>query len=348
MIDIQALTKTYNHNGEEITALENVDLHVEAGQIFGIIGKSGAGKSTLIRCINCLERPTKGHVFIENRDISHLSGSALYKARRHMGMIFQHFNLLSSQTAYDNVALPLLIAGAKQDKIKQRVTELLELVELGDKHHAYPSQLSGGQKQRVAIARALANQPKVLLCDEATSALDPQTTRRILKLLNHINERFGLTIVLITHEMDVVKSICDQVAIIDKGKIIEQNNIIELFTHPQMELSKELIHGSLHDDLPVHVRNVITITPTPNAKPIVRIHFSGRPTSQPIIAHLISKFSVAINIMQANMEIIQQQPVGGMLIKLENEVQRLPEIIDYLQHHNLHTEVIGYVPDLDS
>lgn len=222
MIKLSNITKVFQQGSRTITALSDVTLHVPAGQIYGVIGSSGAGKSTLIRCANMLERPTSGQVLVDGQDLTSLSESELTRARRQIGMIFQHFNLLSSRTVFGNVALPLELDNTPRAEIKKRVTELLELVGLADKHDAYPANLSGGQKQRVAIARALASNPKVLLCDEATSALDPATTRSILELLKDINRRLGLTILLITHEMDVVKRICDQVAVISQGQLIEK------------------------------------------------------------------------------------------------------------------------------
>lgn len=240
MIKLSNITKVFHQGTRTIQALNNVSLHVPAGQIYGVIGASGAGKSTLIRCVNLLERPTEGSVLVDGQELTTLSESELTKARRQIGMIFQHFNLLSSRTVFGNVALPLELDNTPKDEIKRRVTELLSLVGLGDKHDSYPSNLSGGQKQRVAIARALASNPKVLLCDEATSALDPATTRSILELLKDINRRLGLTILLITHEMDVVKRICDCVAVISNGELIEQDTVSEVFSHPKRRWRRSL------------------------------------------------------------------------------------------------------------
>ena len=239
MIKLSNITKVFQQGNRTIQALNNVSLHVPAGQIYGVIGASGAGKSTLIRCVNLLERPTEGSVLVDGQELTTLSESELTKARRQIGMIFQHFNLLSSRTVFGNVALPLELDNTPKDEVKRRVTELLSLVGLGDKHDSYPSNLSGGQKQRVAIARALASNPKVLLCDEATSALDPATTRSILELLKDINRRLGLTILLITHEMDVVKRICDCVAVISNGELIEQDTVSEVFSHPKTPLAQQ-------------------------------------------------------------------------------------------------------------
>ena len=239
MIKLSNITKVFQQGNRSIQALNNVSLHVPAGQIYGVIGASGAGKSTLIRCVNLLERPTEGSVQVDGQELTALSEKELTRARRQIGMIFQHFNLLASRTVFGNVALPLELDNTPQAEIKRRVTELLDLVGLGDKHDSYPANLSGGQKQRVAIARALASNPKVLLCDEATSALDPATTRSILELLKDINRRLGLTILLITHEMDVVKRICDCVAVISNGQLIEQDTVSEVFSHPKTPLAQQ-------------------------------------------------------------------------------------------------------------
>lgn len=242
MIVLKNITKQFRQKDRNITALSDVSLTVPEGRIFGIIGASGAGKSTLIRCVNLLERPTSGAVIVDGKALMDLSPSALAKERRHIGMIFQHFNLLSSRTVFENVAFPLELDGKSKGEIRERVLELLALVGLQDKTDDYPASLSGGQKQRVAIARTLASNPKVLLCDEATSALDPATTRSILALLKDINQRLQITILLITHEMRVVKSICDEVAVISSGKLVEQGAVEEVFANPQHELTREFIH----------------------------------------------------------------------------------------------------------
>ena len=248
MIEIVGLIKSYS--GTVRPALNDVSLQVPRGAVYGILGRSGAGKSTLIRCLNLLERPTSGRIIVNGNDITRMDKTALREYRLRTGMIFQHFNLLASRTVFGNVALPLELDNTPKDEIKRRVTELLDLVGLGDKHDSYPANLSGGQKQRVAIARALASNPKVLLCDEATSALDPATTRSILELLKDINRRLGLTILLITHEMDVVKRICDCVAVISNGQLIEQDTVSEVFSHPKTPLAQQFIQSTLHLDIP--------------------------------------------------------------------------------------------------
>ena len=232
MIDLSHIEKIYDSPSGPVKAIKDISLHINKGEIYGIIGLSGAGKSTLVRCINLLERPTSGKVTVDGQDITAMSESQLRQARKNIGMIFQHFNLLSSATVYDNVAFPLKLVNAPKEKIDQKVMELLELVGLKNKAHQYPSQLSGGQKQRVGIARALASEPKILLCDEATSALDPQTTKAILELIKDINAKLKLTVVVITHEMQVIKDICDKVAVIDKGVIAEKGRVLDVFTDP--------------------------------------------------------------------------------------------------------------------
>ena len=248
MIKLSHIEKTYDSPSGPVKALKGIDLEIARGEIFGIIGLSGAGKSTLVRCINMLERPTAGQVFVDGKELTKLTSSELREARKDIGMIFQHFNLLSSATVYENIAFPLKLAGVSAAKIEEKVRPLLKLVGLESKADQYPSQLSGGQKQRVGIARALASEPKVLLCDEATSALDPQTTKAILELIRDINRKLQLTVVVITHEMQVVKDICDKVAVIDKGVIAEQGSVIDIFTNPQQPITKEFISVLLSND----------------------------------------------------------------------------------------------------
>ena len=274
MIKLNNITKIFTLPDKKLTALDNVSLHVPKGQICGVIGASGAGKSTLIRCVNLLERPTHGAVIIDDVDLTQLSDAELVKTRRQIGMIFQHFNLLTSRTVFENVALPLELENKSKAEIQEKTTALLALVGLSDKHNVYPANLSGGQKQRVAIARALASDPKVLLCDEATSALDPATTQSILKLLKEINRTLGITILLITHEMEVVKRICDQVAVIDKGRLIEQGTVSEIFSNPKTELAQEFISSTFHITLPEEYLENLSDTPK-HAKsyPIIKFEF---------------------------------------------------------------------------
>ena len=290
MIKLNNITKIFTLPDKKLTALDNVSLHVPKGQICGVIGASGAGKSTLIRCVNLLERPTHGAVLIDDVDLTQLSEAELVKTRRQIGMIFQHFNLLTSRTVFENVALPLELENKSKAEIQEKTTALLALVGLSDKHNVYPANLSGGQKQRVAIARALASDPKVLLCDEATSALDPATTQSILKLLKEINRTLGITILLITHEMEVVKRICDQVAVIDKGRLIEQGTVSEIFSNPKTELAQEFISSTFHITLPEEYLENLSDTPK-HAKsyPIIKFEFTGRSVDAPLLSQASKK-----------------------------------------------------------
>lgn len=343
MIKLSHITKIFQQNDRAITALDDVTLHVPAGQIYGVIGSSGAGKSTLIRCINLLERPTSGTVLVAEQDLMALSNSQLTRARRQIGMIFQHFNLLSSRTVFGNVALPLELDNQPSAKIKQRVDELLELVGLSDKHDAYPANLSGGQKQRVAIARALASNPKVLLCDEATSALDPATTRAILELLKDINRRLGLTILLITHEMDVVKRICDQVAVISEGRLIEQDTVGQMFSHPKTPLAQKFIHSTLHLDIPDDYVARLTPTPHEGSIPLLRMEFTGQSVDAPLLSEIARRFNVNNNIISAQMDYAGGVKFGIMLAEMAGTEADTTAAIKFLQDNQANIEVLGYV-----
>ena len=344
MIDLQNVEKTYFSKNGDVHALKKTNLHINAGEIFGIIGLSGAGKSTLIRCINMLETPTAGKVFVDGQELTAMRNSELRKARQNIGMIFQHFNLLASRTVYDNIAFPLEIQGIDKAVIKQKVEPLLELVGLTDRRDHYPSQLSGGQKQRVGIARALASNPKILLCDEATSALDPQTTKSILELLRDINKRLNLTIVMITHQMQVVKDICDRVAVIEHGSIIEEGSLLDLFTNPQTATTKEFISTINNVELPAILKNTkIFLDYQPNTTPIIRISFIGNSAGDPLISTLIKNYSVDVNIIYGNIDSIKDTPYGTMVVELSGTKDNMETAISYLQERNLKIEVLGYV-----
>lgn len=343
MIKLDHVEKVYDTPAGPLRGLWPINLDVKAGEIFGVIGKSGAGKSTLIRCINLLERPSNGTVTVAGVELTQLNEKALRQARHRIGMIFQHFNLLSSKTVYDNVALPLKLSGLARSVIKDTVQPLLELTGLTDKADVYPAQLSGGQKQRVAIARALANKPDVLLCDEATSALDLHTTQNILALLLDINQKLGLTIVLITHEMEVIKSVTSQVALLDQGRIIEQNNTVEFFKHPQTEQAKELVKSCLKHELPTTLQQRLHINPGSGLSPVVRILFSNATTAEPLISELIHEQDIHINILQANIEYIRGEALGIMVIKIEQPPDGLHKTLDFLKNKQIDAEVIGYV-----
>ncbi len=343
MIEFINVSKTYSNAAGDFSALKNINLQVPAGRIFGIIGKSGAGKSTLIRCANLLERPTAGKVVIAQQDLTTLSEADLRHARRQIGMIFQHFNLLTTRTVYQNIALPLELEGFSKQQIADRVMPLLALTQLEDKKDSYPGNLSGGQKQRVAIARALACEPKVLLCDEATSALDLHTTKSILNLLKDINTKLNLSILLITHEIEVIKEICDQVALIDQGEIIEENDIYNFFTQPNTQLAHEFIKDSLKYELSFSIKEKLTATPTADTNAILRIIFHGHAAAEPFMAHLMQALGIKLNILQANIEFLKKEALGIMIVEAINAQDKLPSAIAYLQSKNVNVEILGYV-----
>ncbi|QWA12177.1 methionine ABC transporter ATP-binding protein MetN [Sodalis ligni] len=343
MIKLSHITKHFIQGTQTIAALSDVSLHVTAGQIYGVIGASGAGKSTLIRCVNLLERPTSGSVLVDGQDLTTLSERQLIIARRQMGMIFQHFNLLSSRTVSGNIALPLELDNLPKNDIKKRVAELLALVGLEDKADAYPANLSGGQKQRVAIARALASNPKVLLCDEATSALDPATTRSILALLKDINRRLGLTILLITHEMDVVKRICDQVAVISQGELIEQDTVSEMFSHPKTPLAQQFIRSTLHLDIPEDYLQRMSPQPAEGKIPILQLEFTGQSVDAPLLSEAARRFNVNNNIISAQMDYAGGVKFGIMLAEMAGDAENSRAAIAFLQEQHVKVEVLGYV-----
>lgn len=345
MIQLSHIEKTYDSPSGPVKALKGIDLTIERGEIFGIIGLSGAGKSTLIRCINMLERPTAGKVIVDGQDMTVMSEKELRKARKNIGMIFQHFNLLTSATVYDNIAFPLRLSHTPEAEIKKKVLPLLELVGLADKAHQYPSQLSGGQKQRVGIARALASEPKVLLCDEATSALDPQTTRSILELIQDINRKLSLTVVVITHEMQVIKDICDKVAVIENGVIAEQGTVLEVFTNPQKPITKDFISVLLSNELPAAFRGgEVSKEPLPGAYLLLRLTFIGESADDPVLAGMIRKFpEIEVTMLFGNLDQIKSTPFGRMIIGITGPEARIQEAIQYLRQQDLKEEVIGYV-----
>ena len=344
MIKLKNISKVFDISGKKLTALDNVSLEVARGQICGVIGASGAGKSTLIRCVNLLERPTTGTVEVDGMELTRMSEGDLIHARRNIGMIFQHFNLLSSRTVFDNIALPLELEKTPSNKINEKVTALLELVGLADKRDTYPANLSGGQKQRVAIARALASEPHVLLCDEATSALDPATTQSILKLLKEINRTLGITILLITHEMEVVKRICDQVAVIDKGRLIEQGTVSEIFSNPKTELAQEFISSTFHITLPEEYLENLSDTPK-HAKsyPIIKFEFTGRSVDAPLLSQASKKFGVELSILTSQIDYAGGVKFGYTIAEVEGNEDEITQTKIYLMENNVRVEVLGYV-----
>lgn len=333
MIKIDNLTKEFNSNNKKITAVKDVSMNIQKGEIYGIIGYSGAGKSTLLRCINRLEEPTSGTITIDGVDITNLNQKDLRHERKNIGMIFQHFNLLEQKTVYENIALPLNLNKENKESINKRVMELLKYVDLEDKKNSYPSELSGGQKQRVAIARAISNNPKILLSDEGTSALDPQTTKSILNLLNKIREELGITIVMITHQMEVVKEICDRVAIMENGIVVEENTVENIFTNPKTKTANIFINSLSGDDEEI-------LIPENYSGQLIRLGFLGNSAKEPIVTELIRKVDVDVNILSGNINKLQETSVGHLIIELLGTDSNIKEAIDFLKSSNVQVEVL--------
>ena len=341
MIRLENVSKTFTDSNKEVHAVNNVSLTINDGDIFGIIGFSGAGKSTLVRCINLLEKPTDGKVFVDDAEITALSGKELRKARKKIGMIFQHFNLMPSRTIFGNVAYPLRGSGFSKEEIKEKVHHLLELVGISEKENAFPSQLSGGQKQRVAIARALANDPSILLCDEATSALDPQTTKSILKLLQQLNQTLGITVVVITHEMAVVKEICNRVAVMDHGDVVEEGEVFHVFASPKEPLTRSFIKTTSNlQKIEELIAADSPVVATKKGELIVRLTYVEKNTSEPLISTVTQKFGIILNIVFADVEIVQNAPIGGTVAIVSGESSRIDEALQYLRDKNVGVEVI--------
>ncbi|WP_413701465.1 methionine ABC transporter ATP-binding protein MetN [Psychromonas sp. KJ10-10] len=343
MIQIKNVNKVFYQGEKVINALSDINLTINQGRIFGVIGSSGAGKSTLIRCVNLLERPTEGAVIVDGVDLTQLSKQQLAQTRRKIGMIFQHFNLLSSRSVFNNVALPLELAGMAKSEIKSKVEGLLSLVGLAEKRDVYPANLSGGQKQRVAIARALASDPKVLLCDEATSALDPATTVSILELLRKINKELNLTILLITHEMAVVKGICEEVAIIGDGKLVESGSVGDIFAHPKTELAREFIRSTLDLTIPADYQQRLQTSRVENSFPLIRLEFTGASVDTPVISHVAREFNIDISILSSNMDYVGGVKFGLMLAEFFGPEEASEKAIQYLKEQKVELEVLGYV-----
>ncbi len=334
-IVIENVSKTYHSKYGEVNALKNISLSIESGDIFGIIGMSGAGKSTLVRCMNFLEVPTSGRVLIRGKSLADFSGKELRTQRQQIGMIFQHFNLLMQKSVLENVCFPLYIQGKRKKEARERAVKLLELVDLKDKIDAYPSQLSGGQKQRVAIARALASDPKILLCDEATSALDPQTTSSILELLKDINRRFGITIVIITHQMSVVREICNRVAIMKEGVVEEEGLVSEIFTHPRSQVARELIRKDRGQDVD---SDAMLSRPLIQSGEKIRIVFSENSAFEPVISNLILTFKEPVNILKADTKNVGGVAKGEMILEIPADSKHAEEMKAYLKEHGLDLE----------
>ena len=327
MIDIRNLSKVYSDSKTPIVALDNINIQIDKGEIYGIVGLSGAGKSSLVRCINRIEEPTSGEIYIDKINIMDLNQKDLRKTRKKISMIFQGFNLLNSKTVYENIAFPLKLDKLPKSEINARVNELLSWVELSDKANAYPSQLSGGQKQRVAIARALASKPDILLSDEATSALDPKTTNQILSMLKRINKEMNITIVVITHEMEVVKSICDKTVVLENGRIVAQGNTIDIFSNKD-NCRPDIFSKEESLDYKEHYKGEL-----------LKLSFVGENAKNPIISNLVKKFDLELNIISGNIEYIQEKPLGTLIVELKRH-DNLRTIIDYLNNHDVRAEVL--------
>lgn len=341
MIRFEHISKEFRGEGKSVHAVKDVTLEIDKGEIFGIIGFSGAGKSTLVRCINLLEKPTEGKVFIGDEEITGMSAKELRKHRRKIGMIFQQFNLFSSRTVYKNVEFPLKGSGLSKQQKKDKVEKLLKLVGLEDKAEAYPSNLSGGQKQRVAIARALANDPEILLSDESTSALDPKTTKSILELLKKLNKELGITIVVITHEMQVIKDICDRVAVMKNGEIVEYGDVFDIFANPKDMTTKEFVDSTSNlsriNDLIDEKSNIVNLK---EGEAILRFRYLERNVSEALVSQLSRRFNLDINIIFGNIELIGDNPIGGLVSIVQGEKEDIDKAIQYLREKNVGVEVI--------
>lgn len=337
MIELKNAHKTFTRKGITIEALKGINLKVEKGDIFGVIGYSGAGKSTLIRLVNYLERPTEGQVLVNGRDLGTYTDKELRLAKKNIGMIFQHFNLLESKKVFDNVAIPLVLLKKSKSEIRQRVEELLEFVGLSDKAGSYPSELSGGQKQRVGIARALASNPSILLCDEATSALDPQTTQSILQLLKRINAEYNITVMIITHEMSVIQEICNKVAVMEEGRIIEQGSVMEVFGHPQHQTTKNFVKTVVQNSMTASVEKALK---EEKGSLRYKLNFVGKSASEPILYEMIRSFDIKVNILFANMTEIQETTLGTAIIQLSGDRALITEALAFLRRNEVGVEEV--------
>lgn len=334
MIEFIDVDKTYHGSDAPIHALNDINFKVDTGEIYGVVGYSGAGKSTLIRCVNQLESVSAGQVIVDGKDLTALEPAELRVTKKRIGMIFQHFNLLNSKTIYTNVAMPLLLNKTPKNEIKKRVSELLEFVGLSDKASQYPDQLSGGQKQRVGIARALATNPSILLCDEATSALDPQTTESILELLRKINKEYNITILLITHEMAVIRDVCHKVAVMEKGKIIERGSVFDVFSSPKTETGRRFVNTVMQTELPTYVRELIQ--EQDNTQFIYRINFISKLAVKPYLSQISKLYDLDVNVLFGNITELQGVPFGNLIVQFDGADDELKKALLYLQENNVH------------
>lgn len=342
MIRFENVSKTFRGNGKQVEAVKEVSLHIKKGEIFGIIGYSGAGKSTLVRCINLLERPDRGRIWIGDTEITALKGKSLRKQRRKIGMIFQQFHLFASRNVYENVAYPLKHQGLTRQEIKKRVEELLNLVGLEDKVSAYPSQLSGGQKQRAAIARALANEPDILLCDEATSALDPKTTTAILRLLQEVNRKLGVTIVVITHEMQVVKEICGRVAVMEGGSVVEEGEVFDIFSDPHEKITGDFVNNASNlSRIYTYLEEKAEIIRLNEGECILRLRYLHKNTSEALVSQISRDFFLNVNIIFGNIELIGENPIGGLVAIVSGSGENIRRAVDFLREKKVGVEVLA-------
>lgn len=345
MIELSSVSKTFmgKTHQEHVEALRDVSLSIRQSEIFGIIGYSGAGKSTLVRVINLLERPDLGQITVNGQELTTLNQKELRRVRRKIGMIFQHFSLLPSRTVSDNIAFPLKYTGLSREEIQNKVTRLLNLVELSDKASAYPSQLSGGQKQRVSIARALAADPQVLLCDEATSALDPQTTLSILRLLKKVNEQLGITIVIITHEMEVIKEVCDRVAVMEAGRVVELGSVFEVFASPKEDITRRFIEttGTMHrvQEMIEGDSPILKLSP---GELLIRLQYAERSPNAPMVSQVSRRFDIDLNILFGNVEIIGGSPLGALVVIASGEANKVQEALVFMREQNVKVEVLKH------
>lgn len=341
MIEIKNISKTFHRKKESFKALNNISLTLQKGDIVGIIGFSGAGKSTLIRTVNLLERPDEGQIIINGKDFTKLNSKQLAAERKKIGMIFQHFNLLSSRTVFENISLPLELDSVHQNKITEKVNELLKIVGLEDKAHEYPKSLSGGQKQRVAIARALANDPYLLLCDEATSALDPATTQSILELLRDINQRLGITILLITHEMDVIKTVCHHVAVIDKGQLITKGNLSDVIADQENPVIKQFLKPSLMT-IPQEISKKLRKEPQNGLFPLVEIELNEKISVEKLLSVIYDQYKIPYKLVKADVEYLGESYFGKLLVHLKGKAEENQKVLYYFNQNNIQNTVKGY------
>lgn len=333
MIEFQDISKQFSHKGNSIYALQEVTLQIEKGDIYGVIGYSGAGKSTLLRMVNALEVPTSGKVIVQGKELGSLSNTALSQIKKNIGMVFQHFNLLESKTVYENIAIPLILNKVNKKEIQSRVRELLEFVGLADKEKNYPAQLSGGQKQRVGIARALVTNPEILLCDEATSALDPKTTVSILKLLKRINEEFNITILVVTHEMEVIREICNKVAVMEGGRVIESGEVIEVFGNPQNATTRDFVKTVIHDEIPPSILN--GLQEDDRNRRIFQFKFLGQSTTSSLLFQLAKEFELESNILSANVTELQGTTLGIFTVAFTGEDPEIERMCSFVREKKI-------------